>query len=281
LRTRGFSVIDHSATPLMDKMQPDPLPLADPVTASRFAVTRRWLGRVSGWSAKATFRIKRGPPALTIEELGKSWELTAQQRATLLQLGESKPGAAFIDEKVGNINRAAFHRSAFALNAVTHLLFVDLAAQLLISLLELKLALVAFNLALALVAHLQMRQNFRELLAGPRALPKKRRMWGLLSNPRYNKAVKKSSKPYARSAWKEKTLYRSAYFLNAAAIFLGSQFILPPERLIFPFGFLVGKITGLITTLVVFFDGWRGIRAGDDARLAREREVSVYRNLKI
>ena len=28
-------------------------------------------------------------------------------------------------------------------------------------------------------------------------------------------------------------------------------------------------------------DAARGIRAGDDARLAREREVSVYRNLKI
>jgi len=265
----------------MEPMQPDPHPLVDAATTSRFAVTRRWLARVSGWSAKATFRIKRGPPAVTIEELGKSWELTAEHRAALLQLGATKPGAAFIDEKVANINRAAFHRSAFALNAVTHLLFVDLAAQLLLSLTELKLALVALNLLLALVAHLQMRENFRALLAGPRALPKKRRMWGLLSNPRYNKAVKKSSKPYARSAWKEMTLYRSAYFFNAAAIFLGSQFILPPERLIFPFGFLIGKITGLVTTIVMFFDGWRGIRAGDDARLAREREVSVYRNLKI
>jgi hypothetical protein len=39
-------------------------------------------------------------------------------------------GAAFIDEKVQSINRGAFHRSAFALNAFTHLGFVDLAAQL-------------------------------------------------------------------------------------------------------------------------------------------------------
>ncbi len=265
----------------MDSMEPDPTPLVAAATSSRFAVTRRWLARVSGWAAKATFRIKRGAPELTIAELGKSWPLSETQRAALLQLGTSKPGAAFIDEKVGDINRAAFHRSAFVLNAATHLLFVDLGAQLLLSLWELKVALVIGNLLLALLAHWQMRTHFRALLAGPRALPKKRRMWGLLSNPRYNKAVKKNSKPYARSAWKEKTLYRTAYFGNAVLIFLGSQFILPPERLIFPFGFLIGKITGLITTIVVFFDGWRGIRAGDDARLAREREVSVYRNLKI
>jgi hypothetical protein len=256
-------------------------PLVEAATGSRFAVTRRWLARISTWSAKATFRIKRGTPAVTIEELGKSWELTEKQRAFLTRLGEKKIGAAFIDEKVGSINRAAFHRSAFVLNAFTQLLFVDLAAQLLLSLPELKLALVGANLLLALVAHLEMRQHFRTLVTGPHKLPNKRRMLGLLSNPRYNKAVKKSSKPYARSAWKEMTLYRTAYFFNAATIFLGSQFILPPERLIFPFGFLVGKLTGLITTIVMLFDGWRGIRAGDDARLAREREVSVYRNLNI
>jgi hypothetical protein len=262
-------------------MQAEPEHIVEAATGSRFAVTRRWLGRVSTWSAKATFRIKRGAPALTIAELGARWTLSEPQRTFLLKLGETKPGAAYIDEKVAGINRAAFHRSAFVLNAAAHLLFVDLAAQLLLSLPELKLALVAANLLLALIAHVEMRQHFRALVSGPRKLPKRRRLLGLLRNPRYNKAVKKSSKPYARSAWKEMTLYRTAYFVNAAAIFLGSQFIIPFDRLIFPFGFLAGKLTGLITTIVVFFDGWRGIRAGDDARVAREREVSVYRNLHI
>ena len=64
-------------------------------------------------------------------------------------------------------------------------------------------------------------------------------------------------------------------------MFLGSQFILPPERLIFPFGFVLGKITGLFATLITIFNVWRGIRAGEDARIAREREVSVYRALDI
>jgi hypothetical protein len=261
-------------------MEAEPARLVDAAT-SRFAVTRRWLARVSSFSNKVTFRIKRGAPAQTIEELGRRWTLQDRQRQALLRLGAGKQGAAFIDEKVASINRAAFHRSAFVLNAFTHLLFVDLAAQLSLSFPELKFALVAANLLLALVAHREMRQNFRALLAGPHALPPKRRFFRLLSNPRYNRAVKKSSKPYARAAWKEKTLYRSAYFFDAATIFLGSQFILPPERLIFPFGFLLGKISGLFSTVVVFFDGWRGIRAGDDARLAREREVSVYRDLDI
>jgi hypothetical protein len=261
-------------------MEAEPDRLIETAT-SRFAVTRRWFARVSDFSSRATFRIKRGTPAQTIEALGRSWPLDEAQRRALLQRGSSKPGASFIDEKVQGINRAAFHRSAFVLNAATHLLFVDLAAQLSLSFQTLKLALVALNLVLALVAHVEMRQNFRALLAGPHALPPKRRFFKLMSNPRYNRAVKKSSKPYARAAWKEKTLYRSAYFFNAVTIFLGSQFIVPPERLIFPFGFLLGKITGLFSTLVMVFDAWRGIRAGDDARLAREREVSVYRNLDI
>ena len=59
------------------------------------------------------------------------------------------------------------------------------------------------------------------------------------------------------------------------------QFIIPAYKLIFPFSFIVGKVAGLVATLVMVFDVWRGIRAGDDARLAGEREVSVYRDLDI
>jgi hypothetical protein len=261
-------------------MQDAPDPLVDSAT-SRFAVTRKLLTRVSTYANKATFRIKRGTPGQTIEALGERWPLTSEARQFLLELGSSKPGAGFIDEKVQNINRAAFHRSAFVLNGFTQLFFVDLAAPLLQSLPELKLALAAANLLLAAFAHREMRQNFRALVSGPNALPKKRRFWGLLSNPKYNRAVKKSSRPYARSAWKEKTIFRSAYFFDAITIFLGSQFIVPPERLIFPIGFVVGKVAGLFTTLIMIFDIWRGIRSGDDSRLAREREIAVYRALDI
>jgi hypothetical protein len=48
--------------------------------------------------------------------------------------------------------------------------------------------------------------------------------------------VKKSSLPHARSAWRESSLYRAAYFINAAAIFIGSQFIIPPESSFSPLG---------------------------------------------
>ncbi|ABD86353.1 conserved hypothetical protein [Rhodopseudomonas palustris BisB18] len=262
-------------------MQPEPERLIESATASRFAVTRSWINRVATWFNRATFRIKRGTPAETLEEVGRRWRLEPKPKQVLLQLGASKPGAAFIDEKVQAINRAAFHRSAFALNAATHLVFVDLAAQLTMSWPALKAAAVAANLVLALVAHFEMRKNFRALLAGPNALPKKRRFWGLMANPKYNRAVKKSSKPHAKAAWKEKSLYRLGYFVNAGAIFLGSQFIIPPERLVFPFGFIIGKITGLMSTLVIVFDIWRGVRAGEDSRLAREREIAVYRHLDI
>jgi hypothetical protein len=44
---------------------------------------------------------------------------------------------------------------------------------------------------------------------------------------------------------------------------------------------IFGKIVGLISTLLAVFDVWRGIRAGDDARVAREKEVGVYRDLNI
>jgi hypothetical protein len=256
--------------------------LIESATSRRFAVTRDWISRVTTLFHRLTFRIKRGnTPAETLEEVGKRWKIDDKSRQMLLQFTATKPGAAFIDEKVQAINRAAFHRSAFVFNALTQFLFVDLAAQLTLSLPTLKALAVLANLILALVAHLEMRKNFNALVAGPNKLPKRRRFLGLLANPKYNRAVKRSSKPYARAAWKEKSLYRLGYFVNAGTIFLGSQFIVPLERLIFPIGFITGKITGLFTTLVIIFDVWRGVRAGEDSRLAREREVAVYRNLNI
>lgn len=261
-------------------MGAEPEHLLDSVT-SRYAVGRSFLARLSAFVSQVTFNIRRGTPAETIEEIGRKWKLDDKQRQFLIEFGNTKAGAKFIDEKVQDINRGAFHRSAFALNAFTQLVFVDLAAQLYLSLPQLKLALFAVNLILAGIAHAEMRQHFRALVAGPNALPPKRRFWGMFPNPEYNRAVKKSSRPYAQSAWKETSIYRPAYFFNAVSIFLGSQFILPPEKLIFPFGFIIGKVSGLFSTVVMMFDVWRGVRAADDARIAREREVSVYRDLDI
>jgi hypothetical protein len=262
-------------------MASEPEKLLDTVT-SHYAAARGFLSRLSAFLAKVTFKIPKGvSPGETVDELGKRWTLDEDQRLTLQILVRTKPGVAFFDEKIASINRAAYHRSAFALNAVTQLFFVDLAAQLYISFPQLKFALVAANLLLALIAHSEMRSFFAALVAGPNALPPKRRFWGLFPNPEYNRAVKKHSRHYARSAWKEKTLYRPAYFVDAASIFLGAQFILAPERIIFPFGFIIGKVSGLLTTLVMIFDIWRGVRAGEDARVAREREIAVYRDLDI
>lgn len=249
---------------------------------SHYAAARGAFARASSFLAWVTFRIPRGSTTLeTIEELGRKRRLSEDERLTLQILVRDKAGAVFFDEKIQAINRAAYHRSAFVLNAFTQLLFVDVAAQLFLRLPELKLFLFAANLLIAAVAHFEMRSLFAALIAGPNALPPKRRFFGLFPNPEYNRAVKKNSRHYARSAWKEKSLYRPAYFVDAATIFLGGQFIIPLERLIFPFGFILGKITGLFTTLVMAFDIWRGVRAGEDARIAREREVAVYRDLDI
>lgn len=252
----------------------------DSVT-SRYATARKAFARVSNILNKATFKIKRGAAVETIDEIGKRFKLDDYERLTLNELAATKAGATFIDEKAQDINRASFHRSAFALNAFTHLFFVDLAAQLSFSLPQLKIAFVLANLILALIAHSSVRQAYRALLAGPNALPPKRRFWGMFPNPEYNRAVKKNSRSYAQSAWEEKSLFRPAYFFNAALIFLGAQFIIAPERLIFPFSFILGKISSLFTTIVMAFDIWRGVRAGDAARIAREKEVSVYRDLDI
>jgi hypothetical protein len=261
-------------------MAAEPEHLLDSVT-SRYAMGRNFFTRALAFVRRSTFQIDKGSPAETIDSIGREFPLDDAQRKTLSDLAATKDGAAFIEEKAQAMNRAAFHRSAFALNAFVQLGFVDLAAQVSASLPQLKLALVAANLVIAAIAHMERRDNLQALLAGPNALPPRRRLWGLFPNPNYNRAVKKSSHPYAKSAWKENSLYRPAYFANAATIFLGGQFILPPERLIFPFGFILGKITGLFTTLITVFDVWRGVKAGDDARLAREREVSVYRDLDI
>lgn len=252
----------------------------DSVT-SRYTMARNAFARFSTFLNKVTFKIKRGTAVETIDEIGKRFKLDDYERLTLNELAGTKAGATFIDEKAQDINRASFHRSAFALNAFTHLFFVDLAAQLSFSLPQLKIAFVLANLILALIAHSSVRQAYRALLAGPNALPPKRRFWGMFPNPEYNRAVKKNSRSYAQSAWEEKSLFRPAYFFNAALIFLGAQFILAPERLVFPFSFILGKISSLFTTIVMVFDIWRGVRAGDAARIAREKEVSVYRDLDI
>jgi hypothetical protein len=262
-------------------MASEPENLIGTVT-SHYAAARGVLSRASAFISKVTFKIPRGStPGETIDELGKRWSLTEEERLSLQSLVRTKPGAAFFEEKIQGINRAAFPRSAFALNAATQLLFVDLAAQLYVSLPQLKLGLFIANMLLALIAHSEMRALFRAMIAGPNALPPKRRFFGLFPNPEYNRAVKKSSKHYARNAWKEKSLYRPAYFVNAASIFLGAQFIVAPEKIIFPFGFITAKVTGLFTTLVMIFNIWRGVRAGEDARVAREREIAVYRDLDI
>jgi hypothetical protein len=261
-------------------MREDSGSFIDSVTSS-YAMARSFLARLSKFVGQVTFKIKLGTQDETIAEICRRRKLDDKQRQFLIELASTKAGTAFINEKVQDINRGAFHRSAFALNALTQLGFVDLAAQLYLTLPQLKLALVVANLILAWIAHASMRKNFRALLAGPNALPPKRFLWGLFRNRQYNRAVKKSSRPYAQSAWKEKSIYRPAYFLNALSIFLGSQFIIPPEKLIFPLGLIVGKLSGLFSTLVMAFDVWRGVRAGDDARMAREREISVYRDLDI
>ncbi len=249
---------------------------------SHYAAARGYFAGFAAFLARVTFKIPKGAsPGESVDELGKRMTLDEEQRLTLQILVRTKPGAAFLDEKIQSINRAAYHRSAFVLNAVTQLLFVDMGAQLYLSMPQLKIALFAANLLLALIAHSEMRGLFKALIAGPNALPPKRRFFGMFPNSEYNRAVKKHSRHYARNAWKEKSLYRPAYFVNAASIFLGAQFLLPPERLIFPFGFILGKISGLLTTIVMAFDLWRGVRSGEDARIAREREIAVYRDLDI
>jgi hypothetical protein len=249
--------------------------------AGRLSRARRSLARLNAFLDRATFRIAAADPAHAVAELDRRWRLKPAERERLAGLAAGKAGAAFIRENVAALNRSAFHRSAFLLNAVVHLLFVDLAGSFGLSLPQLKLALVGGNLLLALVAHREIGYRRRLLLAGPGALPARRRMWGLRGNPRYNRAVKRRSRPHARSAWREASLYRPAYFLNAATVFFGAQFVVPPGALVFPLGFLANRVTGLLATLVAVFDVWRGIRAGDDARRDREKEVSTYKDLDI
>jgi hypothetical protein len=248
---------------------------------SQYAMWRGFFTRASGLFQQLTFRIPPGSEEETIAQLSQRWKLSDEQRQFLVGLCGEKAGATFFTNKIEEMNRAAVHRSAFALNAVTHLFFVDIGAQLFLSLPQIKWFFVLANLCVAWIAHASIRQELQALLAGPNALPPRRRMGGLLPNPDYNRAVKESSVPHARSAWREKSLYRPAYFINAAAIFLGSQFILAPEKLIFPFGLILRKTTGLFSTVVMLFDVWRGVKSGDDARSAREKEISVYGNLDI
>jgi hypothetical protein len=261
-------------------MSSEPEKLIETVTSS-YASARSIITKFSHLLSFMTFKIKRGKPDENIAALETHLTLTQEQKQMLVALSSTKPGANFIDEKIQDMNRSAFHRSAFLLNAFLQFFFVDIGAQMAISIIWIKVFFVVVNLILAFIAHISKLMSYDELLAGPNALPPRRRLFGLLTNRRYNRAVKKKSRPYARQAWRENNLYRPAYFINATLIFIGGQFILPLDRLIFPFGLIFGKIIGLLTTLATIFDVWRGIKSGDDARIAREKEVSIYRDLNL
>ena len=107
----------------------DKLGIIDTVT-SQFALWRGFFTRASGLFQKLTFRLPEGSSAETIEQLSQRYGLSEQQRQFLTGLSGDKAGAAFIADKIEEMNRASLHRSAFVLNAFTHLLFVDIGAQL-------------------------------------------------------------------------------------------------------------------------------------------------------
>ena len=173
-------------------MENDKVGVFDAVT-SQYAIWRGVLTRAAALFEHLTFRIPQGSSAETIVQLSQRWRLSEEQRQYLVGLCSEKVGATFFADKIEEMNRAALHRSAFALNAVTHLLFVDLGAQLYLSLPQIKWFFVLANLCVAWIAHASIRQELQALLAGPNALPPKRRMGGLLPNPDYNRAVKQSS----------------------------------------------------------------------------------------
>ena len=131
---------------------------------SRYARARSFLTQLGTFVGQVTFKIKRGTQDETIAEIGKKWKLDAKQRQFLIELGGTKAGAAFIDEKVQDINRGAFHRSAFALNAFTQLGFVDLAAQLSLSLPQTQAGVCSGQPHSRRIAHAAMRQHFRRPL---------------------------------------------------------------------------------------------------------------------
>jgi len=124
---------------------------------SRFAAARSLLTQTSVVFHQLTFSLAQGSHEETIAQLSERWKLSDQQRQFLTGLCSEKTGAAFFDEKIEEMNRGALHRSAFVLNAVAQLLFVDLGAQLYLSLPQIKWLFVAANLALAWIAHASIR----------------------------------------------------------------------------------------------------------------------------
>ena len=75
----------------------------------RSTALRRSLARMSGLFNRVTCRISRGDPQETIEELARRRPLNDRQRLFLEDLGASKAGARFIDEKVRTLGTAVGH----------------------------------------------------------------------------------------------------------------------------------------------------------------------------
>lgn len=230
-----------------------------------------------------TYQVTGRDAAELVQNLTLRFKLGTEQTAELERLITSKQGRAFLMERVHGINRESFHRSAFLFNAASQIAFVDLASGLMpfLPVLPLKMVFAAANLGIAAYAHRQIRHEVKSLLAGPEALPPRRRLWGLLANPAYNRAVKRQSEKHGKEAWREKIVYRGGYYLNAASLFLGGQFLVPADKLIWPIGYIVGKTATVITMPLMALNIWRGTVSGSNALRAREQQNSTLGKLNL
>ncbi|NBX66717.1 MAG: hypothetical protein EBQ96_06965 [Proteobacteria bacterium] len=241
------------------------------------------LARIWEIKDKLTYQVKGKNTDELIQNLATRFSLKPAHTAHLEDLAKTKEGRAFLMERVHGINRESFHRSAFLFNAASQIAFVDLAGTMLpfLPTLPLKLIFAAANLGIAAYAHRHVRRELRSLLAGPEALPPKRKWWGLLSNGAYNRAVKKQSKKHGKEAWREKIIYRGGYYLNAASLFLGGQFLVSSDKLIWPVSYIFAKAGTLVTLPLVGLNIWRGTVSGSNALRAREQQNSTLGKLQI
>jgi hypothetical protein len=74
-------------------------------------MARSFLARLSKFVGQVTFKIKLGTQDEAIAEICRRRKLDDKQRQFLIELASTKAGTAFINEKVQDINRGAFHRS--------------------------------------------------------------------------------------------------------------------------------------------------------------------------
>jgi len=249
------------------------------------AVTKAWdyLKRANSFWKDKTQPIKGRSFNDKFESLQNHFSFDDKDKSKLNDVREHDDGTEFIDVKIDEINDYASHRSAFIINALAHLLLVNLSSLPLIGFIPslwFKILFIAVNLLMVLTALWRLRTKKGRLLIGPSEEPEWT-FWGMFRGNRrkHNLHVKEKAQPY-KVRMRDERLFSIIYLVNAVTLLFAGQFIftdLLPSLL----QFIVNIPLFILTIPLAIANGYWAFCANNDVVKAATRRGKVIDKLKI